>query len=197
MRFAVNQSVENPKLSALLKELNDTKQSALMKSIAEALVTASLLVVVNVDDNDLEYREDGTATLRKGSHISFEKSVQPDGTNYLLVYTDWNELKKDEEHRDADVKTLIVSYDNMVAYTAGKDGIMINPFGDTLAIPPTVVPYMKPHKENIKDTEVLIREPVDYPAEMVEALKRYAKKNKVIQAMWLKLMVKDHAPSYC
>ena len=208
----VNRPVENPKLSALFRELagaEDARRASVTERIAEEIaLNAYLLAVIDVDD-DPEPREDGSFQFGKDTVIRFEMLSAGD-TVYLPVYTDWNELLKCEKYRDLyqrrELKTLIVSFDDMAAIAAGEKGIAVNPFSDNFVISPQNVKHMKDHKEMVtkgyaeqtvtEDTKVLIGEPAVYPAEMADAIKRYAGKNRAVRAIWLKLMEKGGEQSY-
>ena len=87
-----------------------------------------------------------------------------------------------------------------------KAGTVINPFSDNFVIKPQNVVHIKQHKDYLKkgftenrveqETRVQIGEPADYPAEMAEAIRQYAKTNKAINAIWLKLMINKDEKSY-
>ena len=47
-----------------------------------------------------------------------------------------------------------------------------------------------------KGTAIQLGVPADYPTEMVEAIREYAKGNSSIEAVWLKLMVQNNEQSY-
>ena len=206
----VNKPLENPKLTSLFKELknaNEDKIKELYELIAEEIaMNAYFLAIFNVDDNDLKYNEDGSATFKENSAMSFELFKSKDNINYFPVYTDWNELKKYEKYKDIDVKTIMLSFDDIYAISNGNGGIVINPFSDNFIIDPVNFKHMKQHKDILlngiskqrveKDTIVQIGEPKDYPFELVDAIKNYAKDNIDINAIWLKLMFKDNETSY-
>ncbi len=210
MNIDVNKPVENPRLKDLLKGFRsqeETKRISAAEAVAEELaMNAHLLAVIDIDEDGIEHREDGTAVFRKDSHISFEMFKDAKGTDYLPVYTDWDELRKNDRYRDLHVRTLILSFDDISAITANKAGTVINPFSDNFIITPENVVSMKKHKEYLtkgytsnvieKETTVQIGEPADYPKEMTEAIIRYAKTNRDIRSIWLKLMIRDDEKSY-
>jgi len=210
MDIDVNKPVENPELSALLKQLKDAdeaKRNELREKIAEELAMKShLLAIVRIDDQNVERKEDGTAVFKKDSKLSFVMLQDQGGRTYLPVYTDWTEIGKNEKFKDQPVNTFILSFDDMAAITAGKAGIAVNPYSDNFVITAENVVHMKQHKDSIvkgysenvvKETmKVQIGEPADYPHEMVESIRKYAKTNKDIEAIWLKLMVKENEKSY-
>ena len=213
MRPDVNKPVENPKLSSLfleLKSADDSRRPQIREAIAEELaLNAYLLAVIHMDENNSVHKDDGTFELKKGATIEFEMLKAGD-TFFMPVFTDWNELLKCEEYqkryKEYSLQTLIVSFDDMAAITAGQKGIAVNPFSDNLAIGPQDVMHIKNHKDLVtkgstevtmaEDTTVQIGDPANYPTEMVEAIKKYAKKNKAINAIWLKLMTRDGEQSF-
>lgn len=215
MEIDVTKPVENPELSAMLKKRsqlsNDDVQGFVncMNEIArEVAVNAHFLVVMNMDENDIEYKEDNQAVFKKDSKIAIGSLSSEDGKHFLPVFTDWNELRKWEIYAEGHVQTMIFSFDDLytIVTKSGDDGIVINPFSDNVVFSISNLERMKQMKdieengystqEVKKDTKVLIGEPADYPHELVEAVKNYAKSSKSIKAIWLKLMVKDNEQSY-
>ena len=210
MNVDVKKPVENPKLSALLNEFknsNDTNRQELQEKIAEELaMNAHLLAIVDLDEDKIEKKGDNTVVFKEGTHIFFVMMKDSNNRDYLTVYTDWKEIGKSGENENTKVNTFILSFDDIAAITKGKAGIVINPFSDKYVISPENVNHMKKHKdivtkgysENVveKDTAVRIGDPADYPTEMVEAIKAYAKTNKSINSIWLKLMMRENEKSF-
>ncbi|MBQ6452293.1 MAG: enhanced serine sensitivity protein SseB [Solobacterium sp.] len=209
MSVDVNKPVENPKLSALLKEFHTaegSKRMELQEQIAEELaMNAHLLAVVNFDHQGME-EKDGTAVFQKDTRISFVMFSDPNKTSYLPVYTDWKAISENKDYRENHVDTFILSFDDMSAITSGKAGIVINPFSDNFIITPDNVVHIRQHKDSItkgyttttvqEETKVLLGDPADYPNEMAEAIRQSAKTNKDIKAIWLKLMVRNNEKSH-
>ena len=197
MSVDVNKPVENPELRALLAALYrapEPERPALREKIAEELaLNAHLLAVIQVDEGGLEQTGEQTATFKRGTSLSFGTLRGPDGKDYLAV--------KNER-----VRTLIVTFDDLAAITAGRSGVVVNPFGDRFTITPENVIHMKRHKDAVtrgceeitveKETQVLLGEPKEWPGEMVEAIRRYAETDRAIEAIWLRLMVRDGEQSY-
>ncbi len=108
MSINVNKPVENPKLSALLKEFNncvDSKRRELQEKIAEELsMNANLLAMVHLDEDYVEHKEDHTAVFKADSHISFVMFQDANKISYLAVFTDWNEIYKNEELKNIFLK---------------------------------------------------------------------------------------------
>lgn len=213
MRPDVNKPVENPKLSSLfleLKSADDSRRPQIREAIAEEIaLNAYLLAIIHMDESNSVHKDDGTFELKKGATIEFEMLKAGD-TFFMPVFTDWNELLKCEEYqkryKEYSLQTLIVSFDDMAAITAGQKGIAVNPYSDNFVIGPKDLVHMKEHKDMVtkgsaemtitEDTKVLIGDPANYPTEMVEAIKKYAKKNKAIKAIWLKLMTRGDEQSH-
>ena len=181
-------------------------KTAIMEQIAEELaMNAHLLAVVNFDHQGMEEKA-GTAVFQKDTRISFVMFSDPNKTSYLPVYTDWKAIGENKDYRENHVDTFILSFDDMSAITSGKAGIVINPFSDNFIITPDNVVHIRQHKDSItkgystttvqKETKVLLGDSADYPKEMAEAIRQYAKTNKDIKAIWLKLMVRNNEKSH-
>ena len=210
MTVDVSKPIENPKLTALLRELRDADPSgkqALCEAIArEIALNASLLAVFQTRDGDIEDRGDGKAVFKKDTVLLFPFLTAPDGIQYLPVYTDWNALRACEAYRNAEVKTMILPFDQMAYYTECGKGIVVNPYSDNFIISPENVAQMKRRKEETekgfstqkitKQTTVRIGDPANDPTALKEAISRYAKQTKTIKSMWLKLMEREGEKSY-
>ena len=184
MQPDINQPIENPKLKDLINDLrnaDNTHFAAVNEAIAEEIaMNAFMLAVINTDGAGIENNDDGTATIKRDTVLSFEFLADGKGRTFLPVFTDWDELRKWDKYKDSFVQTLILSFDDMSAITAGKNGIVVNPFSENYVISAENVLSMKRHKEVLtkgfseevvkKDTKVLIGDPDDYPAEMAEAI---------------------------
>lgn len=210
MTMDVKKPVENPTLSSLLKEFrtcNDSARPEVLEKIGKEFAEkAHLLAVVDLDEDKIEKKDNNSFVFKEGTTISFVMLKDQNDRDYLAVYTDWNEIGKNEAYRNNQVSTFILSFDDMAAITKGQAGIVINPFSDNFVITAENVVHMKNHKDNItrgysenvveEDTPVKIGDPADYPHEMTDSISSYAKTNKNIDAIWLKLMIKDNEHSY-
>jgi len=213
MGVDVNKPVENPRLKELLKQRSSVSQSEqlpILNAIAEEMaMNASFLAVVDFGDSHVENNPDGTAVFKEDSQISFPMLGLNDGGYVQPLFTDWEELRKWDPFKAGDVKTFILSFDDVYALMSSrKTGIVLNPFGDAFMIPFETMEHIKHVKDSQhssakvehqvvqKDTKVTIGEPRDYPKQMVEAISAHAKKVPAIKAIWLKLMIKEGEQSF-
>lgn len=206
----VNKPVENPKLSALLEQRRNTPPSqhaSINNAVAEEIALhAKLLAVITLDPDAVELHEDGKAVIKKDTQLTFAMFTDPKGNAFMPVFTDWPSLYAGEVYKDGNVQTLVVGFDDIYAITGGHAGAVINPFTDNFVITSRNLTQMKQQRDIVlngvskqviqKDTTVQIGEPKEYPHEMVNAVKAYAEKNKEINAIWLKLMIKEGEQSY-
>ena len=211
----VNKPVANPKLTELLeKRANLSPESeeygnVMNEALKYVATEGYFLSVVDIDDANIEQKDDGSAVLKKDTSIRFERLAAQDGRFFFPVYTDWENLRASGHYGDAQVKTMIFTFDDIAAIVLDKgDGAVINPFTHNLTLTNEMLGHMKKvkvgsgtqqsaHEEIIqKDTKVGLGEPKEYPTEMVEAIKEYAKTNRTIKAIWLKLMMKGDEKSF-
>lgn len=213
MGVDVNKPVENPRLKELLKQRISVPQSEelqVLNAIAQEMaMNASFLAVVDFGDDHVEDNQDGTAVFKKDCEVSFPMLGLNDGGHVQPLFTDWEELRKWDPFKEGDVKTFILSFDDVYALiNNNKTGIVINPFGDAFMIPFDMVDHIKQVKDLQKnsarvqqqvvkkDTQVMIGEPREYPKQMVEAISAHARTISDINAIWLKLMMKDGEQSF-
>ena len=213
----VETPVENPVLSALLADFaqaDDQRKPELFEKIAEEIaMNARLLLVIRpFQGKRFEAHPKDKILPRKDGGTIIPMAVAKDGTAYLPVYTDWTELRKGKAYaKNKNVKTLVVSFDEITNIIGGKngiiaDGIVVNVSGDQLMISPGNVLSMKEHKEYLttghvrhvvqKDTKVTLGDPAEFPAEMAEAAAKYAQDHPEINAFWLKLMISEEDRSF-
>ncbi len=207
----VNKPVENPRLTALfagLSKAEGAERNKLAEEIAkEIALNAWLLAVVQMNPVPEGHNgQGGKIQLKKGTTISFPLLTTADGKKYLPVFTDWNELRKWPQYANQQVRTMILSFDDIAATAAGKFGAAVNLFSDDFRISMENIARMKQTKDiqtkgatsiNVpKGTTVRLGEPADYPAEMVEAIRKYAAGVRSINAIWLRLMVRNDEASY-
>ena len=190
-----------------LRDAEASKKPELHEAIArEIALNAFFLAVFHFEKGDIEDQSDGKAVFKQDSMLSFPSIRAEDGTPFFPVYTDWTELRKCEAYKTDEVKTLILSFDDIAAMTAGKSGIVVNPYSDQFIIRPEQVLHMKRQKESAekgfsrqvvqKDTPVRIGDPSNFPSEMAKSIAQYAETVKTIRAIWLKLMDREGEKSY-
>lgn len=211
MRPDVNTPIENPKLKALLnKKANtpETEQLDVLNEIFEEIaMNAYFLAVVDFGGTPIKNNPDGTKTLLKDTTISFAGLNLSNGTSWIPIFTDWEELRKWEPYKSGDVSTLIMSFDDVYSVAKGNSGnIVVNPFGDFLMMPSNLLNHIKQHKDAVtgkvqeqviqKETKVRIGVPRDFPKQMTDAICAYVKNVKAINAIWLKLMMKGDEQSF-
>ena len=212
MGVDVNKPVENPYLKELLAKRKTTPQEDQMKllnQIAHEMATnAHFLAVVHIDKSSIDQKDDGTAVFNKGSEISFVLLGMPDGSGPVQpVFTDWEELRKMDDGKDGNTDGLILDLDDIYSLVSrDKTPIVINPFGDALLFTFDMLDQIKKvkdantagvqHQVVQKDTKVMLGNPKEYPQQMVDSIKRYAENEIEINALWLKLMVKDGEQSF-
>lgn len=209
----IKMPLENPKLKELflqLGQLHDQSEcAATMGRLAEEIVmNAHFLSVIQLSEEP-EPQSDGNAIFRKDSTISFSTIASQDGKSFFPVFIDWEELWKWDSMRNAQPKTLIMCFDDLAAMVLNHnngDGIVIDPFSHNLLLDRDTLTRWCANKQLAKtghteqriekDTAVRLGTPKDYPDAMVHAICEYARKNRDVQTLWLRLMEKGGELSY-
>lgn len=214
MENNVNRPLTNPVLTGLFKrrrEIDPSDKEAMaecMSRIAEEVVTkAHFLSVVKMENGNFEPDESGNVVLEENARITFPMLNGPENKPYFPVFTDWEQLREWEPCKEADVDTLILTFDDYYAMVEdNENGVVINPFSDNIIFTNAHMHHFKEVKELnatgrsehviTERTEVMIGEPEQYPTEMTDAVIKYAKKMKNINAIWLKLMMDGTEKSF-
>lgn len=199
----VNTPVTNPELVDAINKFQDSPDRDKEKIFLEELAKAHFLAPVFIKPAPKSENEDNTVTLKEDTIISFQMITDAEGDNFLLVFTDWEELGKWKKEENQ--QTMIVTFDDLATMVMGggaaNKGFALNPYGQNIIMSKETINSMKNPKqvqEHVieKDTTVTIGTPANYPYELAEAIKRHSKKTKEIKKVYLFLMVKDSEESF-
>lgn len=212
MNIDVNKPVENP---ALLEELRKRStvgsdrqaQINLMNNIMHLVATqATFLVIIKLDEKDMEPDGEGKMIIKKDAHMQVQMISSPDGKHYIPLFTDWPSLRQWDIFKDAQVQTLVVGFDDVMALVNENTfGVVINPFSENLCITTPQLQHMKQVKEQgthisenrvTEDTPVQIGEAREYPANLVNAIKEYAESDSRVKEVHIKMMTRNGQMSF-
>lgn len=201
----LNTPITNPDLVNLFDEIkkipagSEQYNQYMNLALQEVATKANLLAIVEIKRNNPTPGVDGKVTLNQGDTISFRMLGSNDGKTYLPLFTDWDNLRLYDEFKDKHVETMVMPFDHFVSMMNDNiSGVVINPFSHNLGLSKEQLLHMKEIKqlqatgatERViqKETKVLLAEPSPYPLDLTNALIEYAKKNKSIDRLHLKLM---------
>ena len=209
----VNKPVENPKLLELLDQRNQISPqnegwNSLMNNILQYIAEEGVfLAVTHFDKSNVLNHGDGTSTIEKDTVIQFESLSTNKGKTYFPIYTDWKNLRENPNYSTGEIETMILTFEDVYTFSKRNTGAVLNPFSHNLLLDNSLLENMKKvldernnsHSSQIEikhDTKVMLGEPKDYPITMVEAIKNYAKTNKNIKTIYLKLMFMEGKQSF-
>lgn len=196
----INKPIANPALVSTIGALQENDTPETVKCFVQELKNAHFLTPVIISPVPVA-DETGKAVLKTDTTISPLSLENANGDIFLIVFTDWESLRKWRNIEDE--QTLVTSYEDICQMTNASEkyrGFAINPMSENIVITkelieqynnPTVQPYTVE-----KDTKVSIGVPANYPEEMVGAVSAYMKKQKHIKSAYLVLMMKDNEQSF-
>lgn len=209
----INKPIMNPTLvcsaNYFFQGLRSKKATKVLEeNMFKEIYHAKYLMPMDASKLNIENKntDDGTRVIKENSIIQFPLITNKEEKNFYPFFTDWNEFKRFD--KDLKYSGNIVGFEDFKAFIEQADGITINPYGvniiltkDMLEIIDEVVnglPQKTVIKEQVakKDTKVLLGEPAEYPNTMIDAICKYLKTNKKINAAYLRLMIKDDEQSY-
>ena len=203
----VNKPLENFRLNVLLKETKENQTETGMNMLFEEIVmNARFLSVIFLSELP-KPNEDGTATFQKNTTMQMPMLSSAGGKHFYPVFTDHAELEKWQKMEKPN--TLVLTFDDYAAFLEKNEqaeGIVINPFSDNFVLNRKLMAHLKTQKDLrtkgvsrnkiTKDTKVMVGEPKEYPAELVEALQEHMKGVPARERAWIRLMIKDNGQSF-
>ena len=164
----------------------------------EALFRAKFLCPIQADEGNMAKHPDGTIVLNGDSDISLVSISTPASEQYLIAFTDWNELYKWNQGKQQIIVYTFEDYKKL--FLSGNmpyQGVVINPFSDNIILGKGLFIENNFQEDAVKENEeVMIGLPKDYPTSMVEKLKQYFKKTRYVEVAYLLWMVRGEEASY-
>lgn len=180
----VNKPIENPALvKAMETFFQDTSNRENELLFLDELFHAHFLVPVIVEG----IIENGTA--KKGTKFSVKMLTAPNGDNFFMAYTDWEQLSKWSTEKQ---ETLILTYGDMMALTLkgqkNVKGAVINPFGHNVPVKPDLMEYAKQLHNAITvkaGEKILVGLPKVFPQALADGLSKFLKTHKQVEKAYI------------
>ncbi len=199
----VNQTIQNPKLGALLEKykgayVNDKKAAAeILGQIADELALHSrILAPVSLSEEPIS--KNGKLVLKDGTNVAF-MLLNGDGNDFLPIFTDNTEFSKWDAGDDKIPYSLTIDFDSCASIlesNAACWGLAVNPFSDNLQIPRSMALnwfeqkqiHQKGHARHVitSQTPADVYAPDPYPMLLSNKLCEAAKTLSGVNALWLR-----------
>lgn len=195
--MGINKPITNKKLVEIMHKMknDNSKEMEFLNEFLKAkfLCPAVMKLGANSKNNS------GKIILNEGTTIKLVGLSSENGKNYLMAFTDWTELRKWQNK--ANQQTLILSYEDyqgaILKDDSAYEGFVINPYGENIVLDKNSIKNINQRFQHVKkDESVLLGLPKEYPYDMVEKLKLYFNKVKVVKAAYLLWMVRGEEASY-
>lgn len=193
----ISKPINNPKLLELMHSMNDDKSK--VNSFIDELLKVKLLCPTLMRLNKSSDDGNNKITLNEGTTIQLLALTSKTKQNYLMAFTDWNELRqwRNEENQ----QTLIFSFDDYKSIVMQKksvyDGFVINPYGENIVLDKNSINNISQGSQIVnKGESVMLGEPKDYPNKMVNKLKECFEKIGGVKRAYLLWMVRGGKSSY-
>ena len=193
-------STESINNSNLLNAINLVRKDRSKEPLFfEVLRQAKLLCPVQIDTRNLPKNTDGSVILSSDSPISLVSICDSSGAHYLMAFTDRNELAK--WNQGSHQQTIVYTFDDYKAVLTSGDtpyqGVALNPFGDNIVLGKEIFTGGNAPFQTAKSNEsIMIGQPRDYPTRMVEKLRQYFRRNRMVDMAYLLWMVRGQEAGY-
>lgn len=211
MNIDVSHPIENPALKELLMKRRAQPESAQNlegEIYREVVEHAKLLSVVRVSPA-IEKDDKGEVVLQEDTTLSLPTLSLEDGRRFYPAFTDWEEVYRWESalKNNVPLNTLILTFEDYVALVQKNkmSGMVLNPFSDSLIFEyPLMNRLLEQKKQSamqitshtVAKGAVKLGEPAVYPEKLMKELCSYAKRQKNIETLWLRLMEQSGELSY-
>ena len=202
----IQKPVTNPTLVEAMKHYDETQSLEDLNHMIDEVMKADFLCPVMMDIKE-KPDENGTVTLKESTIIQFAMISNSNNESFFLAFTDWKELKKWQDV--AQQQTVVMHFDDYASLVLKEDGnasgFVINPFHENKLFTKNLIANLKQQldartpvqKERVeKDETITYGQPKDDPNEMVQALKKAAKRIKDVHAIYLQFMVRNAEESW-
>jgi len=192
----VNKPVTNPNLLKAIQLMGQDRKYE--SQFIDELFKAIFLCPGQIDKSNSTKSGDGKITVGEGSKISLSLLEAKSGENYLMAFTDWDELRKWQNTKGQ--QTFLFSIDDYKTIILGNQhygGVVINPYGANLVFNQENLESIRLNQNVIKkDESVMIGEPRDYPQDMIDKLKNYFQSTKIVNKAYLLWMARGNETGY-
>lgn len=191
----MNKPIDNPTLVKAMIELKENPSRQNENTFFVELLNARFLAPAIISEID---GTEGEITLEKDTKIQLIHVIDPDRSAYLPAFTDWDELRKWEQH--GDVQTLIFTlndYEQLLKSNENYKGFVINMLGENIMLNEEHMKMVHQNEVKVEKKEkIMIGVPMDYPAKMVDALVYFLPSINSVATAYLLLMMRDKEQSY-
>ena len=204
---AINNDELLKAIDVMKKDNSPENQSHMLDLMVEAKFLAPVSITPAPETDG---RMMTTITLPPDSKIRFHMIENGKGQRFFLAFTSFEEMRKWRPNQDN--QTIISNFDDyahLLKNSVGDGkiaGFVIHPFGTNVIFSKEQSIMIKEVKDGRKEDankhrikegeEVYFGEPLNYPTEMVEAVKKYLSKQSNVQSAYLQLMCQGSEESY-
>lgn len=185
----IKKPVENPKLDEVIRKL--TGGTATETDFFEQFAAAKFLCPADVRSDRPDSGSDGEIS------ISF-KTLEGNGSRYLMAFTNWAELYKWNSSYSG--QTLVFGYKDYLSVLKQQSkiyaGMALNPFGANLVITAAMMENIEGTRTLPKGSQVLTGAPDQVPDQMIQELIRKFSVCENIENAFLLWMVSENEGSY-
>ena len=214
----------NPKLKDAIAEMRKDNNPQTRNVVINEMMNSVFLAPAQVDfgANPPKPDADGKVKLEQDTKIGFKLIGTPDGKQFFMAFTDWDELHK--WNKDPAQQTLMLRFDDYAALLEKNTeaaGFVINPYNENLRFdPPTVASFKKQKDDFAKaraaaaqtaqeklqaaaqarprhkidpGSKVVLVEPTTYPDEMLDPICALLQTRSDVQAAYLQIMIVNDA----
>jgi len=215
--FDTNNLVDNKVLAAQLKTLKNRSSIVSSNAFINALLGArfllppqALFLSEQVSRVPEVYKAENiqSIVIPKETLMAFPAFEDPSNNHYMMVFTDWDELRKWPAFQVSQ-QTVVLAYPDLCKMFADQpymySGFVINPYGQSLIITRKTIARIKsrlkkaagtPPRPSRQDDRILLAEPKIFPLDLVVSLRNCMRSRTDVMTAYLMIMMRGGEQSY-
>ena len=199
------EQIFNPELKKAIENMQAENSRENIDAMINEVIKAKFILPARITPTTQAKTENGQTVMQAATQVQFRLLENANKDKFFGLFTDVEELYKwNDTQSSQKVVTDFDSISQMVMDpNSGVLGFVINPFGKSVTFPKPMIisikqqkDYFALNKKNIKQGEVHLGEPEEYPVELMAALINHFSTEATVNSAYLRMMEQNGQKSY-
>lgn len=199
------EQIFNPELKKAIENMQAENSRENIDAMINEVIKAKFILPARITPTTQAKTENGQTVMQAATQVQFRLLENANKDKFFGLFTDVEELYKwNDTQSSQKVVTDFDSISQMVMDpNSGVLGFVINPFGKSVTFPKPMIisikqqkDYFALNKNNLKQGEVHLGEPEEYPVELMAALINHFSTEPTVNSAYLRMMEQNGQKSY-
>ena len=199
------EQIFNPDLKKAIENMQADNSRQNIDAMINEVIKAKFILPARITPTTQAKTENGRTVMQSATQVQFRLLENSNKEKFFGLFTDMEELNKWNDTQSA--QKVVTDFDSISQMVmdpnSGVLGFVINPFGKSVTFPKPMIisikqqkDYFALNKNRLKQGEVQLREPEEYPVELMAALINHFSTEPTVNSAYLRMMEQDGQKSY-